>query len=65
MSDAKRCPVCDGRGSVPAGFYTPGQGATDTASETCRTCGGNGMVVVEGATQSTAPGDPLDLTYRG
>lgn len=59
-----RCPVCEGRGTVPAGFYTAG--ATD--AETCRTCGGSGMVVVEAATdRRPGPGDddPRDLTYRG
>lgn len=42
-----QCPVCSGRGFVPAGFYI---GVTETIStggashETCRACGGNGVI---------------------
>lgn len=32
-----RCPVCEGRGSVPAGFYTNGI-STSTSNEKCRSC---------------------------
>ena len=44
-----RCPVCDGRGTVPAGFYDGdnGCGTATTSSitpETCRTCHGTGIV---------------------
>ena len=40
------CPVCKGVGTVPQGFY---EGAlypdgTNTARETCRTCGGTGVI---------------------
>lgn len=42
----QRCPVCQGRGNVPAGFYTPGDGVTSTAPEDCRTCGGRGILKV-------------------
>lgn len=43
------CPVCIGRGTVPAGFYES-SGPTFTsagmATVPCRGCGGNGVVVV-------------------
>jgi rRNA maturation protein Nop10 len=42
-----RCPVCGGRGLVPAGFYNIGVfggGSTTATSETCRACGGSGLV---------------------
>lgn len=41
------CPVCGGNGLVNQGFYnqTSGQwGASTTLPETCRTCGGTGIV---------------------
>lgn len=37
------CPVCQGRGSVPAGFYGV---ATNTTAEECRGCSGKGMLRV-------------------
>lgn len=41
-----RCPVCDGRGSVPAGFYEGpnGVGTTATSAEPCRSCSGQGVI---------------------
>lgn len=43
-----RCPVCDGRGIVPNGFYRA-VGVNEwvsgsTTPETCRSCGGCGVV---------------------
>jgi len=38
------CPVCGGRGTVPFGFYTTPLCATETATEPCRTCDGDGIV---------------------
>jgi len=40
------CPVCQGRGSVPMGFYNPNnQGtANSTAPDQCRSCAGTGVV---------------------
>jgi hypothetical protein len=42
------CPVCQGKGLVPMGFYTAiGQehfSASDTAPERCRSCGGGGVL---------------------
>jgi DnaJ-class molecular chaperone len=44
-----RCPVCNGNGLVPRGFYngaimTGYWSSADTASETCRSCNGSGVV---------------------
>lgn len=42
-----RCPVCDGCGLVPQGFYTavgqPYFNSTSIMPETCRACGGAGV----------------------
>ena len=40
------CPVCGGRGKVPAGFYDVWGKTTNTTNltDTCRTCGGTGIV---------------------
>lgn len=47
MQTPSTCPVCQGRGVVPAGFYstTTGQGTTSTMiPEQCRSCEGSGIV---------------------
>ncbi len=47
MAKLYKCPVCDGKGIVPAGFYLS---ATDiitvgsTAPETCKSCNGAGIL---------------------
>ena len=38
------CPVCQGRGTVPVGFYSPGTLSSSLTPETCRTCQGFGVV---------------------
>jgi len=41
------CPVCDGKGIVPNGFYASVCGfgtTTSTIPETCRSCSGNGFI---------------------
>ena len=45
-SKPHRCPVCDGRGIVPAGFYeTTSYGSTAIPMpDNCRTCNGSGVV---------------------
>jgi len=46
MNALSVCPVCQGRGFVPFGFYTS-NGETNMitcGTETCRTCGGTGIV---------------------
>jgi len=52
MNTPFKCPVCLGTGNVPCGFYEQHKiddnGRTwttsSTTSETCRTCGGTGIV---------------------
>lgn len=36
-----RCPVCEGRQTVPGGFYA---GQASTSDQPCRTCGGKGVL---------------------
>lgn len=37
------CPVCEGRQTVPAGFYRE---STAAAPEPCRTCAGRGVLLL-------------------
>ena len=39
-----RCPICEGRGVVLAGFYIPGVANNSTNPETCKTCQGTGVL---------------------
>lgn len=40
-----RCPVCGGRGSVAAGFYSASRDSTSTNPlEHCRACAGSGIL---------------------
>jgi DnaJ-class molecular chaperone len=48
-----RCPVCEGNGFVPNGFYNQVSGQWSTSSlapEICRSCQGTGYVVVDDGT---------------
>jgi len=41
------CPVCNGRGLVPAGFYrVDNYTTTSKMPETCQSCGGSGVLYV-------------------
>ena len=44
MSKPYICPVCDGRGSMPPGFYDSAIALNSTQREPCRTCNGTGIV---------------------
>lgn len=39
---AVKCPVCEGRGTVPCGFYS--SGSNNTGPERCRSCGETGFL---------------------
>jgi len=41
-----KCPVCEGRGILPLGFYNnyPHQSLTYNIPETCKSCGGAGII---------------------
>jgi len=53
MSEVVKCPVCNGRGIVPQGFYMVPEGqnfsSSSTAPETCKTCGGKGYFTFNNA----------------
>ena len=48
---AQLCPVCCGKGLVPNGFYsaigTTTYTTSSTTPETCRSCGGNGYIIIQ------------------
>jgi len=45
MARPHTCPVCQGRGTVPQGFYNHGDMLTSSLTpEQCRTCLGTGIV---------------------
>lgn len=42
-----KCPVCNGKGIVPTGFYNSLSGyyiSSTTVSEKCRSCNGTGII---------------------
>ena len=42
-----RCPICEGRGIVPGGFYislSGGWGTSTNVTEPCRSCAGSGII---------------------
>lgn len=44
----QKCPICEGRGIVIAGFYTTlpdCYGYSSNTTETCRTCLGSGKIL--------------------
>lgn len=45
-----KCPICDGHGIVPGGFYssTGGRSISTNSTEPCRACGGTGIVWGDG-----------------
>jgi DnaJ-class molecular chaperone len=48
MSEWQKCPVCEGSGQVPYGFYDStgyDGGATYFPNEICRTCQGKGIIL--------------------
>jgi hypothetical protein len=40
----QKCPVCDGKGTIPIGFYSDIAVGGDMQEPTCRTCKGDGIV---------------------
>lgn len=52
MNEYQKCPVCEGRGEVPMGFYNLCFGyipnGTCITPEICRTCQGKGIIVKPG-----------------
>ena len=67
MAHAEKCPVCDGTGKVPNGFYSSTSGewvSTSAVPETCRSCGGTGWVTVHDCRQIFY-GNPDDVEIIG
>ena len=58
----QKCPVCNGNGLVSGGFYNhPGDCGSWTSSdsaETCRTCGGQGIIVAPEPEPANRDGSP-------
>ena len=49
-----KCPVCNGVGKVPIGYYNANQRFSTTSSatpETCKSCSGKGIVYVTEITE--------------
>lgn len=51
MKKPYKCPICEGCGIVPGGFYSVAYGqiegyVSSTTQEKCRTCEGRGIVYV-------------------
>jgi len=44
MKTPHRCPVCNGRGLVPNGFYSAFQATSSTSPEQCKSCYGSGVL---------------------
>jgi len=46
MATPHRCPVCNGVGTVPPGFYEGNHSGTSISTQraTCKACGGSGLV---------------------
>ena len=55
----ERCPVCEGRGTVPSGFYDRERPDSKTLhpTEPCRSCAGRGVFVL--------PGERQEVVYPG
>ena len=49
MTTQQKCPICNGNGIVPGGFYTSCRGSmsiSTVCTEPCRNCEGMGVVYV-------------------
>lgn len=54
MSAPYRCPICDGRGTVPPGFYPE-----KTGRQTCKACMGWGVIIAPDTYPMPVPVVPL------
>ncbi len=63
----QKCPICQGKGQVPAGFYLDDYsgGSTSTAPVTCRACHGSGVVGTEDVAQTWQVPTPWPVATIG
>ena len=64
---AEKCPICNGNGLVPHGFYNQTSGhwsASSTEPEKCRSCDGKGYVLV-GEPVAVKPVCPYGQWFEG
>lgn len=62
-----KCPVCEGKGIVPAGFYNISRyDSTSMSDEQCRSCNGTGIVwgIDETKTYITTPTFKADINIK-
>lgn len=66
-----KCPVCEGRGLVPDGFYYTNSAPTvvNTSPETCKSCNGKGIIFEYGGNDYNNPytphtNYPYDFNYE-
>lgn len=61
----QKCPICEGRGIVPAGFYTLTESGYHTdLTEQCRQCDGKGMLNSVSPTEQKFGPPPIDEKYE-
>lgn len=46
MNHYQKCPICEGRGIVPKGFYASLRRLSKKESEQCRLCTGHGAILI-------------------
>jgi hypothetical protein len=56
MATPHKCPICEGRGTVPVDFYAEQE--VYASRQICKACGGSGLVW-EAATPSCPPYKPI------
>jgi len=47
MREYQKCPVCNGKGVLPHGFYITSETfiTSSTEDEICKTCNGQGIII--------------------
>jgi len=59
-----RCPVCDGRGTVPFNFYSGSTLASNTSPVECRSCAGKGYLVLSDDNEPVKADERHVITIR-
>ena len=58
------CPVCEGKGQMPRGFYLDDYDGKSTSPVECRSCKGGGTVGIFDVIPQPYPLPLLDYTWR-